>query len=72
MRGAREASPCGSTRRPRRTWAEGERVWAVGLQVEEESPTVFARGFGVEGISVASHRVMTAVPLCGGPRVASR
>ena len=29
---------------------------------EGERPTVFARGFGVEGIPVASHRVMTAEP----------
>ena len=47
---------------PETDTAEGERMWAVGLQVEEESPTVFARGFGVEGIPVASHRVMTAEP----------
>ncbi|WP_232050937.1 hypothetical protein [Arabiibacter massiliensis] len=39
-----------------------ERLWVIGLQVTEDLPTVFARGFGVEAIAVASHRVVAAVP----------
>lgn len=39
-----------------------ERLWVIGMQVEEEVPTVFARGWGVVGLPVASHRVVTAVP----------
>ena len=33
-----------------------ERHWVVGMQFEEESPTVFARGYGIEGLPVASYR----------------
>ncbi|CVH77403.1 hypothetical protein BN3658_01090 [Coriobacteriaceae bacterium CHKCI002] len=67
VRAVRDAGCAGSVavwfyEAPETDTAEGERMWAVGLQVEEESPTVFARGFGVEGIPVASHRVMTAMP----------
>lgn len=66
VRAVRDAGCAGSVavwfyEAPETDTAEGERMWAVGLQVEEESPTVFARGFGVEGIPVASHRVMTAM-----------
>lgn len=39
-----------------------ERLWVMGMQAEEEVPTVFARGWGVVGLPVASHRVVTAVP----------
>lgn len=39
-----------------------ERLWAIGMQVEEEVPTVFARGWGVTNLPVASYRVVTAVP----------
>lgn len=39
-----------------------ERLWVIGMQVSEDAPTVFARGFGIEGIAVASHRVVVAVP----------
>lgn len=39
-----------------------ERLWAIGVQLEENAPTVFARGFGVESLPVASHRVLVAVP----------
>ena len=42
-----------------------ERHWVVGMQFEEESPTVFARGYGIEGLPVASYRVLTAMPYAG-------
>lgn len=42
-----------------------ERLWVVGMQVKGESKTVFARGYGIEGLPVASYRVMTAVPYAG-------
>ncbi len=42
--------------------SDSERLWVVGLQLEERAPTVFAQGFGIEGIPVASHRVVVAVP----------
>lgn len=38
------------------------RLWGIAVQVEEDSPTVFARGYGIESIPVASHRVMVAEP----------
>lgn len=42
-----------------------ERLWVIGMQVQGESRTVFARGYGIEGLPVASCRVMTAVPYAG-------
>lgn len=39
-----------------------ERLWAIGVQLEESAPTVFARGFGIESLPVVSHRVLVAVP----------
>ena len=39
-----------------------ERLWAIGVQLEQRAPTVFARGFGIESLPVASHRVLVAVP----------
>lgn len=39
-----------------------ERLWGIGVQLEEDAPTVFARGFGVPSLPVASHKVMVAVP----------
>ena len=39
-----------------------ERLWGIGVQLEEDVPTVFARGFGVPSLPVASHKVMVAVP----------
>ncbi len=42
-----------------------ERHWTIGMQVSERSPTVFARGYGIEGLPVASYRVMTAMPYAG-------
>lgn len=42
-----------------------ERLWAIGMQVRGEAETVFARGYGIEGLPVASWRVMTAVPYAG-------
>lgn len=46
--------------------SEAERLWVVGMQVIEDVPTMFARGFGVETLPVASHRVVTAVPYADG------
>lgn len=42
--------------------AQSRRLWAVGIQVSEDSPTVFARGFGLESIPVASKGVVVAEP----------
>lgn len=39
-----------------------ERLWAIGIQLEADAPTVFARGFGIQSLPVASHRVVVAVP----------
>ena len=39
-----------------------ERLWAVGMQMEEEAPTVFSRGYGLSSLPVASHRVVVAEP----------
>lgn len=38
------------------------RLWVIGVQIEEESPTVFARSLGIESIPVASNEVMVAEP----------
>lgn len=39
-----------------------ERLWLVGMQVEEDVPTVLAHGLGIETIPAASYRVMELVP----------
>lgn len=38
------------------------RVWGIAVQLEEQTPTVFARGYGVPSISVASKRILIAEP----------
>lgn len=50
---------------PEESVSSTERHWVVGMQFEEESPTVFARGYGIEGLPVASYRVLTAMPYAG-------
>ena len=77
VRAVRDAGCAGSVsvwfyEAPETDVAEGERVWAVGLQVEEESPTVFARGFGVEGNTGRLPSRDDGRALCRGSRVASR
>lgn len=47
---------------PEASLPKSERRWTIGMQLSEESPTVFARGYGIEGLPVASYRVMTAMP----------
>lgn len=39
-----------------------ERLWAIGIQLEEDVATVFARGWGIESLPAASHRVVLAEP----------
>ena len=53
---------------PEESVSSTERHWVVGMQFEEESPTVFARGYGIEGLPVASYRVLTAMPVMPGKR----
>ena len=50
---------------PEESASSTERHWAIGMQLEEESPTVFARGYGIDALPVASYRVMTAMPYAG-------
>lgn len=50
---------------PEASASSTERRWTVGVQLEEESPTVFARGYGIESLPVASHRTVTATPYAG-------
>lgn len=38
------------------------RVWGIAVQIEELSPTVFARGYGMASIPVASKRLIMAEP----------
>ena len=45
--------------------AQARRVWGIGLQIEEDVPTVLARGFGIPSISAASHRTVVAEPYAG-------
>lgn len=39
-----------------------ERLWAIGMQLEEDVSTVFARGYGIDSLPAASHRVVLATP----------
>ena len=41
------------------------RVWGIAVQVREQAPTVFARGFGIASLPVASKRVVVAEPFAG-------
>lgn len=50
---------------PEESASSTERHWVIGMQLEEESPTVFARGYGIDALPVASYRVMTAMPYAG-------
>lgn len=50
---------------PETSVSSTERRWAIGMQLEEEAPTVFARGYGIDGLPVASWRVITATPYAG-------
>lgn len=45
---------------------ESERLWVVGMQLQEDVPTVFARGYGIDALPVASWRILTAVPYAEG------
>lgn len=38
------------------------RVWGIAVQIEEQSPTMFARGYGILSIPVASKRLIMAEP----------
>lgn len=38
------------------------RVWGIAMQVREDSPTVFAQGFGIRALPVASKRIVVAEP----------
>lgn len=42
-----------------------ERLWVIGMQVEGQSETVFARGYGIDALPVASCKVVTARPYAG-------
>lgn len=46
---------------PAQSKRTSERYWTVGIELVEEAQTVFARGFGVKSISVASHKVINAL-----------
>ena len=50
---------------PEASASSAERHWTIGIQLAEVSPTVFARGYGIDGLPVASYRVMTAMPYAG-------
>lgn len=41
------------------------RLWEVGLQVDQDVPTVLARGFGIASLPAASHRTMVVEPYAG-------
>ena len=44
---------------------DSRRVWGMAVQLQEQVPTVFARGFGIESLPVASRRVLVAEPFAG-------
>lgn len=41
---------------------DSRRVWGIGVQVQEDSPTTLAQGLGVVSLPVASNRVIVAEP----------
>lgn len=50
---------------PKEDLPASRRVWGVAVQLQEQAPTVFARGFGIESLPVASKRVLVAEPFAG-------
>ena len=50
---------------PKEDLLASRRVWGVAVQLQEQAPTVFARGFGIESLPVASKRVVVAEPFAG-------
>ena len=50
---------------PQEDLLASRRVWGVAVQLQEQAPTVFARGFGIESLPVASKRVLVAEPFAG-------
>lgn len=42
--------------------SEASRFWVIGFQLEENAPTIFARGWGLYSLPVASWKVVTAEP----------
>ena len=50
---------------PKEDLLTSRRVWGVAVQLQEQAPTVFARGFGIESLPVASKRVLVAEPFAG-------
>ena len=50
---------------PKEDLLASRRVWGVAVQLQEQAPTVFARGFGIESLPVASKRVLVAEPFAG-------
>lgn len=47
---------------PAKDSSVSRRFWGIAIQVREESPTLFARGLGVESIPVASKKIVIAEP----------
>lgn len=50
---------------PKEDLPASRRVWGMAVQLQEQVPTVFARGFGIESLPVASKRVLVAEPFAG-------
>lgn len=50
---------------PKEDLLASRRVWGVAVQLQEQAPTVFARGFGIESLPVSSKRVLVAEPFAG-------
>lgn len=50
---------------PKEDLLASRRVWGVAVQLQEQAPTVFALGFGIESLPVASKRVLVAEPFAG-------
>ena len=50
---------------PKEDLLASRRVWGVAVQLQEQAPTVFARGFGIKSLPVASKRVLVAEPFAG-------
>lgn len=48
--------------KPREEVGPSTRFWVMGFQLQEASPTIFAKGWGLASIPVASWKVITAQP----------
>lgn len=47
---------------PKGSVPESQRLWVVGMQIADQVPTVFGKGFGLDSVDAASWRIVRATP----------